>query len=131
VKIRNIMLGFLFAGTLSGCAAGYQDFIDFRNNFDVGQEIMFKTSPEKFSRAGKFIRGNYVIAGDGLLHVSTNNNDQLIYHVFVQEILPNTRTEKEWIGKCLIYYVVDSSTYIVKDWGFDEGGNPLSCRTFT
>ena len=131
MKIINIIQGLLFAGVLSGCAAGHQDFIDFRNNSDVGREIIFKTSPEKFSRAGEFIRGDYVTAGDGLLNVSTNNKNELVYHVFVQEILPNTRTEKEWIGKCLIYYVVDPSTYIVKGWGFDKGGNHLSCRTFT
>ena len=48
----------------------------------------------------------------------------------MQEVLENTRTEREWIGKCLIYYVVDSNTYIIKGWGFDKGGNPLSCRTW-
>jgi hypothetical protein len=113
------------------CAAGHQDFINFRNNFDVGREIMFKTSPDRFSRAGEYIRGDYVISGDGLLNVNTNSEGQLVYHVFVQQILPNTRMEKEWIGKCLIYYIVDPETYIVKSWGFDDGGNPLSCRTFT
>ena len=128
VKLSLILL---LIPVLVSCAAGHQDFIDLRNNFDVGREIMFKASPDQFSRAGEFIRGNYVIAGEGLLNVNKNGEGQLVYHVFVQEILPNTRMEKEWIGKCLIYYVVDPETYIVRDWGFDEGGNPFSCRTFT
>ena len=116
---------------LFSCAAGHQDFIDLTNRFDVGKEIMFKSSPERFSRAGEFIRGDYVIAGEGVLDISTGDNGFLIYRVFVQEILPNTRTKLEWVGKCLIYYIVDPETFIVQDWGFDEGGNPLSCRTFT
>lgn len=116
---------------LLSCAAGHQDFIDFRNDVDVGREIIFKTSPAQFSRAGEFIRGDYVIAGDGLVNIDKNSEGQLVYHVFIQQILPNTRMEKEWVGKCLIYYIVDPDTYIVKGWGFDEVGNPLSCRTFT
>jgi hypothetical protein len=127
----KLSLVLVLIATLVSCAAGHQDFIDLTNKFDVGHEIMFKNSPSKFSRAGEFIRGNYVVAGEGLLNINKNEEGQLVYHVFVQEILPNTRMEKEWIGKCLIYYVVDPETYIVKDWGFDEGGNPLSCRTFT
>ena len=131
MKIRfRMIIPFTFLVVLSSCAPGHQDFINFRNNFDLGREIMFTTSPKKFTRAGKFIRGDYAIAGEGLLSVTKNNMGELIYHVFVQEILKNTRTEKEWVGKCLIYYVVDPKTYIVKSWGFDKGGNPLSCRTW-
>ena len=115
---------------LASCVAGHQDFVDLRNSAYLGR-VMEHTEPYKFSNSGEFIRGDYVIAGDGLLEVTTNEDGSLIYHFFIQEILPHTRMEKEWVGKCLVYYVVDPETYVVKDWGFDDGGNPLSCRTFT
>lgn len=129
--IVKFFLSCLTIPALVSCAAGHQDFIDLRNNLIVGRVIMYEKAPDKSSRAGEFIRGDYVIAGEGLTHIDTSNNGELIYHVFVQEILSNTRTEKEWIGKCLVYYVVDSNTKIVLSWGFDNGGNPLSCRTWT
>lgn len=115
---------------LISCAAGHQDFVDLRNSAYLGR-VMEYTEPYKFSNSGEFIRGDYVIAGNGLTRISKDKDGNLIYHFSVQEILSNTRTEKEWIGKCLIYYVVDSETHIVKGWGFDKEGNPLSCRTFT
>jgi hypothetical protein len=127
MKIKTLLL----VVALSGCAAGHQDFIDLRNDLYVGKVVMKDKAPYKYSDSGKFVRGDYVISGQGLTKIDTDGNGNLIYHISVQEILPNTRTEKEWVGKCLIYYVVDSSTYLVKDWGFDKGGNPLSCRTFT
>ena len=129
MNLKNIK-SILLVMVLTGCAAGHQDFIDLRNDLYVNQVVMDENAPYKFSRSGEFIRGDYVIAGDGLTEISHDNNGNLIYHFSVQEILPNSRTEKEWVGKCLIYYVVDPNTRLVKDWGFDEGGNPLSCRTF-
>lgn len=127
--IRFLFMSLLLL-TLLSCAAGHQDFIDLRNKLDVGKEVFFEKFPHKFSRAGQHIRGDYVVGGYGLTHIDSNAQGQLIYHVFVQEILPNTPMEKEWVGKCLIYHVVDPNTKIVLSWGFDVGGNPLSCRTF-
>lgn len=127
--IRVLLLPLLLL-TLISCAAGHQDFIDSRNKYFVGKVIMFEKMPHKFSDAGQFYRGDYVTSGYGLTHIDSNAQGQLIYHVFVQEILPNTPMEKEWVGKCLIYYVVDPETKIVLSWGFDQGGNPLSCRSF-
>jgi hypothetical protein len=130
----KVIVKLIFALTtlsmLVSCVAGHQDFVDLRNSAYLGRVMDYK-APYKFSNSGEFIRGDYVIAGDGLTRISEDKNGDLIYHFSVQEILSNTRTEKEWIGKCLIYYVADPETYIVKDWGFDEGGTPLSCRTFT
>lgn len=126
--IRILLLSLMLL-TLISCAAGHQDFIDLRNAF-VGRKVPYGNAPEKYAEAGQFYRGDYVISGYGLTHIDSNEQGQLIYHVFVQEILPNTPMEKEWVGKCLIYYVVDPETKIVLSWGFDQGGNPLSCRSF-
>jgi hypothetical protein len=128
--IVKLILPLVTLPTLVSCIAGHQDFVDLRNSAYLGR-VMDYTVPYKFSNSGEFIRGDYVIAGDGLTRISEDKDGNFIYHFSVQEILLKTRTEKEWIGKCLIYYVVDPETYVVKDWGFDEGGNPLSCRTFT
>ncbi len=128
-KIKTL-LTLLFIQVLMSCAAGHQDFIDMKNKFIVGKEIMFEKIPHKFADAGRFYRGDYVIVGEGLTRIDTNSDGKLIYHVFSHEILPNTPMNKEWIGKCLVYYVVDPQTKIVLSWGFDEGGNPLACRSF-
>ena len=128
--MKNIFTLAICLAVLTGCAAGHQDFIDLRNNYFVGKTVMKEDVPYKYDNSGEFIRGDYVIAGEGLTAITEDENGDLIYHVSVQEILPNSRTEKEWIGKCLVYYVVDPETRIVKDWGFDIGGNPQTCRTF-
>ena len=129
-SIVKILLTLLFIQSLISCAAGHQDYIDLTNKFVVGQEIMYEKRPHKFGDAGQFYRGDYVIVGEGLTRIDTNSDGKLIYHEFSQEILPNTPMNKEWIGKCLVYYVVDPQTKIVLSWGFDEGGNPLACRSF-
>ncbi|MBY6096712.1 hypothetical protein [Ferrimonas balearica] len=113
---------------LCSCAVGYEDYLKFKNS-RVG-EIMPYKEPFSFSDAGKLIRADYVKVGQGLTHITKDEKGNLIYHFSDQEILENTRTEKEWVGKCLTYYVVDPETYIIKSWGFDKGGNPLSCRTW-
>lgn len=115
--------------TLISCAAGHNNFVEFRND-EIGT-VLKREKPYKYKDSGEFIRGNYVVSGQGLTRISKNGNGDIVYYFSVQEILPNTRTEKEWIGKCLIYYIVEPDTFVVKEWGFDEGGNPLSCRTFT
>lgn len=114
---------------LNGCYAivgGHQHFKDSRND-RIGKKVWF-TEPFRFENAGKFVRGKIVISGQGFTHITKDNNGNLIYHWDLEEILPHYK--KEWVGKCLIYYVVDPKTHIIKDWGFDKGGNPFSCRTW-
>ena len=121
-----LIIGILFL--LNGCyAVGYQDFVNYKND-RIGQKPYF-TKPFKYDNAGKLRRGNFVISGQGFTHITRDKNGNLIHHFSEQEILSNYG-KKEWIGKCLTYYVVDQKTHIIKSWGFDKGGNPLSCRTW-
>ncbi|WP_028768315.1 hypothetical protein [Shewanella fidelis] len=113
---------------LCSCAVGHEEYINFKNS-RVGKVMPYK-EPFAFENAGKLIRADYVKGGQGLTHIRKDENGNLIYHFSDQEILENTRTEKEWVGKCLTYYIVEANTYIIKSWGFDDGGNPLSCRTW-
>ncbi|MEJ6477008.1 hypothetical protein [Pseudoalteromonas piscicida] len=111
---------------MTGCVAtsGHEDFVGLKDSV-VGLEMKDRKT-YKYSNSGQLIRGGYAKSGQGLTEITKDNEGNYIYHIFVQEVLENTRTEREWIGKCLIYYVVDSNTYIIKGWGFDRGGNPLS-----
>lgn len=128
-----LLLGLLL---LNGCyAIGHGAFVDIRNNV-IGKEVYFK-KPFKFKNAGKLRRANFAINGQGLTHITKNKNGDLVYHLSEQEILPIFANRgwrsgnKKWVGKCLTYQVVDPKTYIVKGWGFDKGGNPLSCRIWS
>lgn len=113
---------------LSGCySVGHQAYLSNRDD-EIGTIMTYK-KPFKYNNSGRLIRGDFGISGEGLTHITKDNNGNLIYHFSEEEILPSFHT-KEWVGKCLIYMVVDSESYIIKDWGFDEGGNPLSCRTW-
>lgn len=110
-----------------GCAVGHDDYVNFMDG-RIGQ-VMYYKEPYQFDNAGEYSRGDFVINGQGLTSISRNESGDFIYYYSDQEVLSNA-PKKEWIGKCLFYYVVDAKTYIIKDWGFDEGGNPLSCRTW-
>jgi hypothetical protein len=112
---------------LSGCAVGHKDYVDYRD--DAIGTIMAYKKPFKFENAGKLRRGDFAISGQGLTHIEKDHDGNLVYHFSEQEILPHFHTE-EWVGKCLTYSIVDPETYIIKSWGFDESGNPLSCRTW-
>ena len=119
-------IGIMFV--LSGCyRVGHQDWVDFQNDL-IGKKTSFE-KPFKFKNAGQLIRGDFEIAGHGITHVTKDKDGNLIVHWYVSEILPNA-PKKEWVGKCLLYEIVDPKTHIVKGWGYDEGGNPLSCRTW-
>ena len=116
---------------------GHQDYINFENS-TIGKKVN-TIKPFKFKDAGEFIRGEFVTYGLGFTHVSKDKNGNLITHWDVSEILPVAALKgnafaapanKEWIGKCLTYSIVDPKTHIIKGWGFDKGGNPLSCRTW-
>ncbi len=112
---------------LNGCSVGHKDFVDIENRF-VGKKTSL-IKPFKFKNSGQFTRGDFEIAGYGITHVTKDKDGNLIVHWYVSEILPNA-PKKEWVGKCLLYEVVDPKTHIIKGWGYDEGGNPLSCRTW-
>ncbi|WP_105257797.1 hypothetical protein [Pseudoalteromonas sp. T1lg88] len=127
IKGVTLVSVFLITSTLIGCANGHTDYIDFENSM-IGKEMPY-TKPFVFENAGKLVRADFVIGGQGLTHITKGTDGNLIYHISDQEVLPNVQ-KKEWVGKCLIYYVVDAETNIIKSWGFDEGGNPLSCRTW-
>jgi len=126
-KIYLLTIVIMFLALIGGCVVGQSDYINFKNN-RVGKKMPYK-EPFKFKDAGKLIRADYLIGGQGLTHITIGKDGNLIYHFSDQEVLPNFQT-KEWVGRCLTYYVVDPKTYIIKEWGFDEGGNPLSCRTW-
>jgi len=123
----------------NGCyKVGYQGFVDSKNVL-IGNRIHYSV-PKEWSISGRLIRGNFLLAGKGFTHITKNKKGDLIYHIDESEILPIFynqnkskifRTSKEWVGKCKIYYLVDPKTYIIKSWGFDKGGNPLSCRTWS
>ena len=128
MKMRYVLLALTLI-IMTGCyRVGHQDFIEFNNDI-TGKKIHYGSPPDKYHNSGKLIRGNFLIAGQGLTHITKNKNGDLIYHIESSEVLPNF-DNKEWIGKCKLYYVVDQKTKIVKAWGFDKGGNPQSCRTW-
>ena len=121
-------LSVIFLLILGGCySVGHKSYVVDRDE-EIGKLMEFK-KPFKYKDSGSFNRGNFGIVGEGLTHITKDSAGNLIYHFNEEEILPNFHT-KEWVGKCLIYFVVDSDSHIIKDWGFDEGGNPLSCRVW-
>lgn len=124
---RCRLLFFYMLFPLTACSVGHKDYIDFRND-EIGTEIPYR-EPFKFKNSGELVRGDFVRSGEGLTHITKDESGDLIYHIFDQEVLANY-PKKEWIGKCLTYYKVDPQSYIIKSWGFDKGGNPLSCRTW-
>ena len=126
-SIQLMLKAPLLAVLLSACTVGHNDFIGFRNSM-IG-EVMAWKEPFKWENSGQLRRGDYLLSGEGLTHISKDSEGSLIYHMSGDEVLSNFN-KKEWVGKCLTYYVVDPYSYVIKSWGFDEGGNPLSCRTW-
>jgi hypothetical protein len=95
---------------------------------NIGENI----NSQKLSKspdAGELIRSDHLIAGEGLTNITTLDNGLLRYHFSRQEVLPNYSII-DYEGNCLIYYDVDPKTDIIMVWGFDKGGNSLSCRTW-
>jgi hypothetical protein len=120
-----------------GCAVGNDPWADYKNEY-IGKKATV-LDPTRFGNAGELIRADFLISGDGFTHVTKNENGDIVQHWFVSEVLPNfvenegsifQRGHKEWVGKCKYYYIVDSKTNIIKSWGYDKGGNPLSCRVW-
>jgi len=119
---------YLLLLTITGCSVGHQPWVDFHD------EQVGKTTPDleiiKFKNAGKLVRADFLIEGDGLTHITKDKEGNLILHWSIQEVLPTFRGSKEWVGKCLMYEIVDVKTHIIKSWGYEEEGNPLSCRSW-
>ena len=88
-----------------------------------------RIKPFTFKDTGKFERADYSIIGKGVTHTTKDKEGNLIVHWDLNEILPNFGYKK-FVGKCLIYEIVDPNTHIIKGWGFDKGGNPQSCRVW-
>jgi len=112
---------------ISGCVVGHGDYKRYLD-MNIGESIYIENL-SKSPNAGQLIRSDYLIEGEGLTHITTLDSGVLRYHFSGMEILSNYSI-KDYVGKCLIYYDVDPKTYTIIAWGFDDGGNPLSCRTF-
>jgi hypothetical protein len=125
--MKNLILHFLSVVSLTGCSVGHKDFVSLMSQ-QIGT-ISYYKKPFKYKNAGKLIRADYLLGDQGLTHITKDKSGNLIYHFDSTEVLPkNSRPER--VGKCLYYEVVDPKSYIIKSWGFDKGGNPLSCRTW-
>lgn len=115
----------------NGCSVGHQDWVNSRNK-SIGSKILvpLRTEPHYYKDAGQLRRSDFLVVGEGLTHITEDKNGNIVYHHFLSEVLPNFRGKKKWIGKCLTYQVIDPETMIILNWGYDEGGNPQSCRTW-
>lgn len=126
-QFNKLIASILLLFFLSGCTVGHKDYQRYLN-MNIGENI----NSQKLSKspdAGELIRSDYLIAGEGLTNITTLDNGLLRYHFSRQEVLPNYSII-DYVGKCLIYYDVDPKTDIIMVWGFDRGGNSLSCRTW-
>lgn len=135
--MKKYLLIIFISLLINGCYVGHQGFINLRNDKIGTKALHFK--PFKYKNAGEYYRANFSLLGYGVTHVDKDKEGNLIVHWFNEEILPNfyhkkgifTFGNKKWIGKCLTYKIVDSKTHIIKGWGFDKGGNPLSCKIWS
>ena len=121
ILILYILITLFFSGCYSATHQGYKSFMD----DSIGSKTI--VAFHKFPNTGELIRADYLIAGKGVTAIEKDENGNMVIHWDIEEILP-THPIKESVGKCLIYEVVDPKTHILKAWGYDEGGNPLSCR---
>ena len=106
---------------------GHEGYVESLNLW-VGSDVSY-LQPYTYGAVGRFVLEDtdYVIFGSGLTHRSKDDQGKLRYHFFDQEILPGYENPA-WVGKCLMYIVVNPDSHIIESWEFDEGGNPLSCR---
>lgn len=119
--------GLIVLLNLTGCAAGHEDYKKYLS-MNIGEDI-HNQELSKSPNAGKLIRSDYLMEGEGFTKVTTLDSGILRYHFSRQEVLSNYSI-KDYVGKCLIYYDVDPKTHKILAWGFEKGGNPLSCRTW-
>jgi hypothetical protein len=118
----------LLSLSLAGCVIGHQDYKRYLD-MDIGKNIK-EHPPFDSDNAGKLIRSDYLLGGEGLTHITEMDNGTLRFHYSAHEVLSNYSIQ-DYIGKCLIYYDVNPKSYVIISWGFDVGGNPLSCRTWS
>ena len=118
---------FFITLNLFGCVVGHGDYKRYLD-MSVGNNIK-QHMPHDGSESGQLIRSDYLMGGDGLTHMTILGNGKIRYHFSAQEVLSNYSI-KDYVGKCLVYYDTDPDSHIILGWGFDEGGNPLSCRTW-
>jgi hypothetical protein len=111
---------------LTACAVGNAPFSK-RMDQRVGEKVAV-LDPTRYGDAGDLIRADYLVSGEGFTHVTENEEGDIVQHWFYSEVLPSFTGEKEWVGKCKVYLVVDPEKNIIKNWGYDKGGNPQSCR---
>ena len=131
--MKNILATIFLLAFLSGCAVGHKPWVEMKND-QIGQKVSV-LDPTRFGNAGELIRADFLIAGKGFTHTSADENGNIIQHWDISEVLPKFSEHPLWpslredvVGKCLIYYIVDPETNVIKDWGFDKGGNPKSCQ---
>lgn len=116
------IIGIIFV--FNGCTA-HQDFIQDMNK-QTGYKVPLNIKPYKNKNAGKLYRADYLIAGQGLTHITKDKNNNIVRHWSGSEVL-HTYPKKSMVGKCLTYQIIDSKTGVILGWGFDKGGNPKSC----
>ena len=131
--MKNLINSIFMISILSGCAVGHGPWVDYRND-QIGTKA-FLLDPSRYGDAGEIIRGDFLISGKGFTHITKDESGNIIQHWDISEVLPIYANRDSWaagskdlVGKCLIYYVVDPETHIIKSWGFDQGANPLSCQ---
>jgi hypothetical protein len=61
---------------LGGCAAGHDDYVNFENNM-LGKKMPFK-EPFKFDNAGELLRADFLLGGQGLTHITKDQEGNLI-----------------------------------------------------
>ena len=109
----------------NGCfTSAHQDFIKNMNS-QIGHKVAIDVKPFKYKWAGQMFRGDFVKSSIGLTHITYDKNGNIVRHWYGQEVLPNG--PKKMIGKCLTYQVINSKNGTIIQWGFDKGGNPISC----
>ncbi|MBZ2191609.1 MULTISPECIES: hypothetical protein [Pseudoalteromonas] len=123
--MRLILLLSIFL--VVGCSIGNRPWADYQND-KVGHKAPF-LDPTRYGDTGDLIRADYLISGDGFTHTSKNKDGYIIQHWFISEVL-STAPNKDWVGKCKVFYVVDPQTNIIVSWDYDKGANPESCRVW-
>ena len=107
---------------------GHQGFVNHLNR-GIGKKAI-AVEPFQYDDAGYLSSGGSIMGRKGITHVTMNKHGDLVLHWAGKEVLPNypSVSGRNIVGRCFIYQVVDAQTHIIKRWGFDKGGNPLSCR---
>ena len=106
----KVIIVFLFV-VLTGCIVNSNPHKSFEYNTNFLVERQAKITDYPYNQALKY-----------LTHKTKDKNNNIIYHLLEQDWKTGL-----YKGQCRTYFVVDPKTYIIIDWGYDEGGNPNSC----